>query len=89
MGQPTYLDFRGYAGTIASGKIGVGDDVLVANSGRQSKVASLYVADRLSETAEAGDAVTITLADELDIARGTCCARRRRGRRSPTSSPRM
>jgi len=64
------LDFRGYAGTIASGKIGVGDDVLVANSGRQSKVASLYVADRLSETAEAGDAVTITLADELDIARG-------------------
>jgi len=64
------LDFRGYAGTIASGKVSVGDDVLVANSGRQSKVASLYVADRLSETAEAGDAVTITLADELDIARG-------------------
>ena len=64
------LDFRGYAGTIASGRVSVGDDILVANSGRFSKVASLYVADRLSETASAGDAVTITLADELDIARG-------------------
>jgi bifunctional enzyme CysN/CysC len=64
------LDFRGYAGTVASGKVSVGDDILVANSGRQSKVASLYVADTLSESARAGDAVTITLADELDIARG-------------------
>jgi bifunctional enzyme CysN/CysC len=64
------LDFRGYAGTIASGRVHVGDDVIVANSGRASKVKSLYVADRLSESAEAGDAVTLTLEDELDIARG-------------------
>jgi len=64
------LDFRGYAGTIASGRVRVGDEILVANSGRHSKVASLYVADRLSESASAGDAVTLTLADELDIARG-------------------
>ncbi len=64
------LDFRGYAGTVAGGRVRVGDEVVVANSGRASKVKSLYVADTVAETAEAGEAVTMTLADELDIARG-------------------
>jgi bifunctional enzyme CysN/CysC len=64
------LDFRGYAGTVAGGRVKVGDEIVVANSGRASKVKSLYVADKLAETAEAGEAVTMTLADELDIARG-------------------
>jgi len=64
------LDFRGYAGTVAGGRVSVGDEIVVANSGRTSKVKSLYVADRQAETAEAGEAVTVTLADELDIARG-------------------
>ena len=64
------LDFRGYAGTIAGGRVRVGDEIVVANSGRTSKVKGLYVADRQAETAEAGEAVTVTLADELDIARG-------------------
>jgi bifunctional enzyme CysN/CysC len=64
------LDFRGYAGTIASGRLRLGDDIVVANSGRASKIKTLHVADRLAEEAEAGDAVTVTLADEIDIARG-------------------
>ncbi len=64
------LDFRGYSGTIAGGRVSVGDEIVVANSGRGSKVRSLYVADELAETAGAGEAVTVTLADELDIARG-------------------
>jgi bifunctional enzyme CysN/CysC len=64
------LDFRGYCGTIGSGRLKQGDEIVVANSGRASTVKSLYVADRLAEAAEAGDAVTVTLADELDIARG-------------------
>jgi bifunctional enzyme CysN/CysC len=64
------LDFRGYAGTVAAGRVRVGDEIVVANSGRTSKVKSLYVADALSEKAEAGEAVTMTLADELDVARG-------------------
>jgi bifunctional enzyme CysN/CysC len=64
------LDFRGYAGTIAGGRLKQGDAIVVANSGRASKVAKLYVADKLAEQAEAGDAVTVTLADEIDIARG-------------------
>ncbi len=70
------LDFRGYAGTIASGKLKRGDEIVVAASGRVSKIAGLYVADRLSEEAGAGDAVTVTLADEIDIARGDVLAHR-------------
>ena len=69
------LDFRGYAGTIASGKLAKGDAVVVAASGRQSKVARLYAADEEVAEAFAGDAVTVTLEDEVDIARGDVLAR--------------
>jgi bifunctional enzyme CysN/CysC len=69
------LDFRGYTGTVAGGGITVGEEIAVANSGRVSKVKSILVADRESDKAEAGDAVTITLADELDIARGDVLSR--------------
>ncbi|MBV9289037.1 MAG: adenylyl-sulfate kinase, partial [Hyphomicrobiales bacterium] len=65
-----HLDFRGVAGTIASGRIGAGEPVVVAGSGRGSVVKRIFVADEERESAEAGDAVTLTLADELDIARG-------------------
>jgi bifunctional enzyme CysN/CysC len=65
-----HLDFRGIAGTIASGRVEKGQGIVVASSGRQSRVAKLFVADSEVESAEAGDAVTVTLADELDIARG-------------------
>jgi len=63
-------DFRGFAGTIASGRVRRGDTVVVAGSGRQSIVARILVADQEVESAEADDAVTLTLADEIDIARG-------------------
>src|SRR5580698_3140716 len=65
-----HQDFRGFAGTIPSGRVARGDRVVAADSGRQSTVASLLVADSEVEAAEAGDAVTLTLADEIDIARG-------------------
>ena len=65
-----HLDFRGVAGTIASGRIANGDPIVVAGSGRQSTIAQIFVGDAETGGAEAGDAVTITLADELDIARG-------------------
>ena len=64
------LDFRGYAGTVASGKINVGAPVVAATSGRMSRVERIVTYDGPAAAAEAGDAVTITLADELDIARG-------------------
>ncbi len=65
-----HLDFRGIAGTVASGRIERGQTVVVAGSGRQTTVAQIFVADEAAERAEAGDAVTLTLAEELDIARG-------------------
>jgi bifunctional enzyme CysN/CysC len=69
------LDFRGYAGTVASGCIAIGDDVLVAASGRNSRVERIVTYDGDQFSAEAGDAVTITLADEIDIGRGDILAR--------------
>ena len=65
-----HLDFRGFAGTIPSGSIRRGDDIVVASSGRASKVTKIIVADHEQEVAGAGDAVTLTLADEVDVARG-------------------
>jgi bifunctional enzyme CysN/CysC len=63
-------DFRGYAGTIASGQIRKGDQVVVACSGLSSGVREIVTYDNSIGIAEAGDAVTLTLTDELDIARG-------------------
>jgi bifunctional enzyme CysN/CysC len=64
------LDFRGFSGTVASGRVRPGDPVTVAASGRQTKVARIVTYDGDLEEAKAGDAVTLTLADEVDIARG-------------------
>lgn len=65
-----HLDFRGFAGTVASGTLRPGDEILVAGSGRRSKIARIVTAVGDLERATAGDAVTLTLTDELDIARG-------------------
>jgi bifunctional enzyme CysN/CysC len=69
-----HLDFRGFAGTIPSGRIGRGDPIVVAGSGRRTAVARILVADQEVERAEAGDAVTLSLADEVDVARGDVLA---------------
>jgi bifunctional enzyme CysN/CysC len=68
------LDFRGYAGTIASGVIRPGDRVTVAASGRTSTVARIVTMDGDLHEAGAGSAVTITLADQIDISRGDVLA---------------
>ncbi|QXX75885.1 sulfate adenylyltransferase subunit CysN [Methylovirgula sp. HY1] len=65
-----HLDFRGFSGTIAGGTIKPGDEVIVAGSGRASKIARIVTADGDLAMASAGDAVTLTLADEVDISRG-------------------
>jgi bifunctional enzyme CysN/CysC len=65
-----HLDFRGFSGTIASGTIRPGDEIIVAGSGKTSRVQRIVTADGDLECATAGEAVTLTLADELDIARG-------------------
>ena len=64
------LDFRGYCGTIAAGTIRPGDRVTVAASGRSSTVARIVTMDGDLDRAGAGSAVTLTLADQIDISRG-------------------
>jgi bifunctional enzyme CysN/CysC len=64
------LDFRGFSGTIASGVIRPGDPVTVAASGKSTRIARIVTYDGDLTEARAGEAVTLTLADEVDIARG-------------------
>lgn len=67
-------DFRGLAGTIVSGVVRTGDPVRVLPSGRESRVARIVTADADLPQAEAGRAVTLVLADAVDVARGdTLC----------------
>jgi bifunctional enzyme CysN/CysC len=63
-------DFRGYAGTVASGRISAGDAIVVAASGQNSRVEQLLTSEGAQPSAQAGDAITVTLMDEVDIARG-------------------
>jgi bifunctional enzyme CysN/CysC len=64
------LDFRGYAGTPAAGRARVGDAVLALPSGRASTIARVIGSAGEARQAVAGKAVTLTLADEVDISRG-------------------
>ncbi|WP_416768647.1 sulfate adenylyltransferase subunit CysN [Sulfurimonas sp. ST-25] len=63
-------DFRGFAGTVASGAIRKGDAVKVMPSGKRSRVRSIVTFDGELAVAEADNAVTLTLEDEIDISRG-------------------
>jgi bifunctional enzyme CysN/CysC len=64
------LDFRGFAGRIASGRVQAGDRLKVVPSGRESRVARIVTADGDLKFAIAGQCVTITLTDEVDVSRG-------------------
>ena len=64
------LDFRGFAGTLSSGRLAPGETVTVASSGRSSRVARIVTQDGDLPEAVAGDAVTLTLEDEVDVSRG-------------------
>ncbi|MGW8275736.1 sulfate adenylyltransferase subunit CysN [Xanthomonas axonopodis] len=66
--------FRGYAGTIAAGQVRAGDAVVVVPSGRRTQVASVRDANGEVDSARAGQAVTLTLRDEIDISRGDIIA---------------
>ncbi|MBB5410259.1 MULTISPECIES: sulfate adenylyltransferase subunit CysN [unclassified Paraburkholderia] len=64
------LDFRGFAGTIASGVVRVGQRIQVQPSGRESTVARIVTADGDLDEAFAEQSVTLLLADEVDVCRG-------------------
>ncbi|WP_137938793.1 sulfate adenylyltransferase subunit CysN [Chitinivorax sp. B] len=64
------LDFRGFCGTVAAGEIHPGDAVVALPSGKSSKVKAVVTADGDLPRAFAGQAITLTLEDEIDISRG-------------------
>jgi bifunctional enzyme CysN/CysC len=64
------LDFRGFAGLVASGAVTPGAAVRVLPSGQTSTVARIVTADGDRDTAVAGQSITLTLADEIDCSRG-------------------
>ncbi|WP_104024864.1 sulfate adenylyltransferase subunit CysN [Vibrio hyugaensis] len=64
------LNFRGFCGTLASGVIRVGDEVTALPSGKRSRVKSIYTFDGELSQAQPGQAITITLEDEIDVSRG-------------------
>jgi bifunctional enzyme CysN/CysC len=68
------LDFRGFAGTIASGVVHKGERIRVLPSGRESTVTRIVTMDGDLERAIAGQSITLTLADEIDISRGDVIA---------------
>jgi len=64
------LDFRGFTGTIASGVVKAGDRIRVQPSGTESRVARIVTRGGDLAQAVAGQSITLTLADELDVSRG-------------------
>ena len=64
------LDFRGFSGTIVSGRVRPGDTIAVARSGRTSSITRIVTQDGDAPEAVAGEAVTLTLSDEIDASRG-------------------
>jgi bifunctional enzyme CysN/CysC len=69
-----HQNFRGYAGTIAAGEVKPGDEVVVLPSARRSRIEQVLGPDGEVAMAHAGQAVTLTLADEIDISRGDVIA---------------
>jgi len=65
-----HLDFRGFSGTIVSGTVSPGDSVVVPSSGKTSTVERIVTFDGDLERGVAGQAVTVTLTDEIDVSRG-------------------
>ncbi|MCW1987069.1 UNVERIFIED_ORG: bifunctional enzyme CysN/CysC [Sphingomonas sp. R1F5B] len=68
------LDFRGFSGLISSGSVKPGDTVRVLPSGKTSTVARIVTLEGDLDQAQAGQAVTLTLADEIDCSRGDVIA---------------
>ncbi len=64
------LDFRGFSGTVAGGKVAVGDTIVAHPSGRSSRIRRISTYDGDRSHASRGEAVTLLLDDEIDISRG-------------------
>jgi bifunctional enzyme CysN/CysC len=68
------LGFRGFAGQVARGTVAPGDEVMVLPSGRTTRIERIVTFDGDLPRAEAGQSITVTLADEVDVSRGDVLA---------------
>jgi bifunctional enzyme CysN/CysC len=73
--RPSGSDFRGYCGTVASGIVRKGDEILVLPSRKRSRVRSIVAYEDELEEAFAPQAVTLVLDDEIDVGRGDMIVR--------------
>jgi sulfate adenylyltransferase subunit 1 len=64
------VSFRGFAGRVASGTLRAGDEIVALPSRRRTRVESIVSFDGGMESADAGQSVTVTLSDEIDVSRG-------------------
>jgi bifunctional enzyme CysN/CysC len=71
-----HRDYRGYAGTVAAGVLRTGDEVVVLPSGTMTTIAAIDTADGRVDEAARGRAVTVILADDVDVSRGDVIAPR-------------
>lgn len=65
-----HLDFRGFCGTVAAGAVRPGDEVVALPSGQRSRISTIVTAEGNLPEAFTGQAVTLTLSDEIDVSRG-------------------
>ncbi|GMA41126.1 sulfate adenylyltransferase subunit 1 [Mobilicoccus caccae] len=72
--DPAFVDYRGYAGHVASGVVRVGDEVVVSSSGRRTTVTGIDRGGVSVEQAEAPLSVTLRLTDQVDVSRGDLIA---------------
>ena len=63
-------EFRGFSGTVSSGKVAVGDEVVILPSGKTTTIKSILGSRGEQKIAEAGQAITLCLDDEIDVSRG-------------------
>jgi bifunctional enzyme CysN/CysC len=68
------LDFRGFTGRVAAGEVRRGDRVRIVPSGVETRVAGVWLGGQELERASAGQSVTVTTADEVDVSRGDVLA---------------
>ena len=68
--QDAFHDFRGYAGRIISGRLATGDTLVVLPSLRTATIAAIYKGEQPVDEASAGESVTLTLHEDVDVSRG-------------------
>ena len=65
-----HLNFRGYSGTVASGNVKVGEEIITIPSQQKAKIKEIYIGDKSIKSASFKDSITLTLNKEIDISRG-------------------